>query len=113
MVVPRRCLERACPDSVHTISLRDDRLLAKQAASERATHSAVASERLAGPGEARYPIYGSPISLRCEPHVSLCTRRRASRERASGNKQRAPGSTRPKPFLGFSHEENDHVVQDH
>src|ERR687888_461461 len=47
MVVPRRCLERAYPDSVDTISLRDDRLLAKQAASERATHSAVASERLA------------------------------------------------------------------
>jgi hypothetical protein len=40
-----------------TISLRDDRLLAKQAASERATHSAVASERLAWLAEARYPIY--------------------------------------------------------
>ena len=47
------------PDSVFdTITLRDDHLTAssRNAASERATHGAVASERLAGLNRARYPI---------------------------------------------------------
>ena len=44
------------PDSVDTISLRDDHRAAKQAASERATYSAVASKRLTR-RPARYPIY--------------------------------------------------------
>ncbi|WP_206685346.1 hypothetical protein, partial [Bradyrhizobium uaiense] len=39
----------------NTINLRDDRLN-QQAASERATTSAVASERLASSSPARYPI---------------------------------------------------------
>src|ERR1700758_1811757 len=57
MVVPRRCLERACPDSADTIRLRDDRPSAKPLASAP-PHSAVASERLGGTGlRARYPIY--------------------------------------------------------
>jgi hypothetical protein len=58
------------PTPFDTISLRDDRLLAKQAASERTTHSAVASERLAWRGG---PVTPS-THISCFPCRSLTSR---------------------------------------
>src|SRR5262245_57128966 len=47
------------PDSVSTISLRDDRL---RASSEQARHPQRRSARAAGQEAARYPIYDFPTS---------------------------------------------------
>jgi hypothetical protein len=52
------------PDSVDTISLRDDRPAAKQDARERAIKSAVAKRAACLAAAARYPIYAIPLGLK-------------------------------------------------